>query len=67
MDAATYGYYEAMMARTIQMEEYFTTGQISTNFFNLMEEVSEVLQIMEMEQLISDPNAFYIMGTPTIH
>lgn len=67
MNAAAWDYYEAMMARTIQMEEYFTTGKVSTNFSELVAEVAGILRIMEIEKCVSDRNAFYIRGTDTIH
>jgi len=67
MNAVIWDYYEEMMTRTIQMEEYFNTGQISTNFCELISEVSEVLRMMEMEKLIENRGAFLIRGTRTIH
>ncbi len=67
MNAAVCDYYEEMTARTIQMEEYFMTGKISTNFFELVDEVSDMLKLRKIEQLIADRQAFYIQGTLRVH
>lgn len=52
-----------MTAKVIQMEEYFTTGKISTNFFELTEEISDVLFWRELERRIADNEVFHAAGT----
>lgn len=68
MNAAAFYEHEAeITARTIQIEEYFMKGRISTNFFELIDEVSDMLRLRKIEQIIAERQAFYITGTSRVH
>lgn len=66
MDPNYYWTQEELTARTIQMQEYFGPSEISTNFFELADEVSDafkMIHLMELKDLITELGAFYIPGS----